>query len=64
MKVSIIIPCYKQAHFLIDAIESCLKQSYPNFEIIVVNDGSPDNTSEVAKRYPSVKLIEKQIIEF
>ncbi len=50
MKVSIIIPCYKQSHFLSDAIESCLKQSYPNFEIIVVNDGSPDNTSEVAKR--------------
>lgn len=59
MKVSIIIPCYNQAHFLPDAIESALEQTYHNVEIIVVNDGSPDNTSEVARRYP-VKLIEQK----
>ena len=58
-KVSIIIPCYKQAHFLAEAIESALAQDYDNFEVIVVNDGSPDNTSEVAKRYP-VSLIEQE----
>lgn len=57
--VSIIIPCYKQAHFLPDAIESALAQTYKNIEVIVVNDGSPDNTSEVAQRYPNVKLIEQ-----
>lgn len=58
-KVSIIIPCYKQANWLPDAIESALAQTYKDIEVIVVNDGSPDNTSEVAKRYP-VKLIEKK----
>ena len=57
--VSIIIPCYKQAEYLKDAIESCLNQSYKNVEIIVVNDGSPDNTSEVARKYPVI-LIEQE----
>lgn len=58
--VSIVIPCYKQAHYLPDAIESALNQTYPNIEIIVVNDGSPDNTSEVAKKYPKVILLEQE----
>src|SRR5690348_16409624 len=48
--VSIIIPCYNQAHFLAEAIESVLAQSYPHFEIVVVDDGSPDNTAEVVAR--------------
>jgi hypothetical protein len=58
-KVSIIIPCYNQAHWLCDAIESALNQTYKNIEIIVVNDGSPDNTSEVVRHYPII-LIEKE----
>lgn len=55
-KVSIIIPCYRQAQYLPEAIESALAQVYPAHEIIVVNDGSDDNTTEVAEKYP-VKLI-------
>jgi glycosyltransferase involved in cell wall biosynthesis len=55
--VSIIIPCYKQAHFLEESIESVLNQSYSHFEIIVIDDGSPDNTAEVAKRYPGVYYV-------
>lgn len=51
VRVSVIIPCYKQADFLPDALESLLQQTYRNWEAIVVDDGSPDNTEEVATRY-------------
>jgi glycosyltransferase involved in cell wall biosynthesis len=49
--VSIIVPCYNQAHFLTDALDSVLAQSYLNWECIIVNDGSPDSTEEIAKLY-------------
>lgn len=58
--VSVVIPCYKQAHFLPEAIESVLKQSYTHREIIVVDDGSPDNTVDVAKRYSGVHCLSQQ----
>ncbi len=49
--VSIIVPCYKQAHYLSDALDSVLAQTYSNWECIIVNDGSPDQTDEVVKPY-------------
>jgi len=55
--VSVIIPCFKQAHFLRYAIESALAQTYPSVEIIVVDDGSPDDAARVAQHYPSVQYI-------
>jgi glycosyltransferase involved in cell wall biosynthesis len=58
--VSVVIPCYNQAHFLGEAIESVLAQRYTDFEVIVVDDGSTDNTSEVASRYEEVRLIRQQ----
>ena len=52
-RVSIIIPVYNGADYLREAIESALSQSYPNCEVIVVNDGSTDNgaTEAVARAY-------------
>lgn len=55
-KVSVLIPCYQHGHLLAQAVESVLRQSYQNYEIIIVNDGSTDNTHQVvqeyAQRYP------------
>lgn len=51
--VSVIIPCYNQACFLPDAIASLLKQSLQNWECIIVNDGSKDNTADVAEKLAS-----------
>jgi glycosyltransferase involved in cell wall biosynthesis len=49
--VSVVIPCYDQARFLGEAIESVLAQTYRDFEVIVVNDGSPDDTEAVVAPY-------------
>lgn len=46
--VSIIIPCYMQGEYLTEALDSVLKQTHQAWECIIVNDGSPDNTEEVA----------------
>jgi len=51
-KISVIITCYNYGHFLSEAIESVLNQTFEAPEIIVVNDGSTDNTAEIAARYP------------
>ncbi|MHB1105096.1 MAG: glycosyltransferase family 2 protein [Lutibacter sp.] len=50
-KISIIVPCYNQAQYLDEALQSVLDQTYTNWECIIVNDGSPDNTEEVAKKW-------------
>lgn len=49
--VSIIVPCYNQAQFLPEALQSVWEQTYENWECIIVNDGSPDNTHEVAQEW-------------
>ena len=51
MSVSIIIPTYNRAYLICEAIDSILNQIYQDIEIIVVDDGSTDNTAEVLQRY-------------
>jgi glycosyltransferase involved in cell wall biosynthesis len=63
--VSIIVPTYNKAQFLRESLLSAIKQDYPNTEILVVNDGSTDNSSDVArqvmKEFPlkKIELLEK-----
>lgn len=49
--VSIIIPCFNQSRFLEDSLLSILKQSYSDWECIIIDDGSQDNTEEIASRW-------------
>jgi glycosyltransferase involved in cell wall biosynthesis len=58
--VSVIIPCYKQAHFLPESVESVLAQTYPRTEVVVVDDGSPDDVGEVVGRYPGVRCVRQE----
>lgn len=50
-KVSIIVPCYNQAQYLDEALQSIVDQTYTDWECIIVNDGSPDRTEEVARSW-------------
>lgn len=61
--VSIIIPVYKTETFLSKCIESCCNQTYKNIEIILINDGSPDNCLTICSNYAAedsrIKVINK-----
>ena len=56
-KVSVVIPCYNGARFLRQAIDSALAQTHPDVEVVVVDDGSTDDSAEIAKSYGSRVLL-------
>jgi glycosyltransferase involved in cell wall biosynthesis len=56
MKVSVIIRTYNRAYIVAEAIESALNQTYGDYEVLVVDDGSTDNTSEVVQRFGDPRL--------
>ena len=62
-KVSILIPTYNYAHYIGEAIESALNQTYTDFELIIIDDQSKDNTDEVVEKYlsdPRVKYYKNE----
>ncbi|MBK9334514.1 MAG: glycosyltransferase [Ignavibacteria bacterium] len=59
-KFSIVTPTLNQAHFIKDTIESVLNQNYKNFEHIIVDGGSTDNTLEILKDVPHLKWISEK----
>ena len=58
-KVSVIIPVYKVESYIADTVLSVLEQTYQNFELLLVDDGSPDRSVEVCKQFtdPRIKII-------
>src|ERR1700730_9103333 len=58
-KVTFVLPCYKLAHLLSECVSSILDQTYTDFELLIMDDCSPDNTSEIAASFtdPRVKYI-------
>ena len=51
MQISVIMPAYNEERFIAEAIESVLEQTWREFELIVLNDGSEDRTREIAESY-------------
>lgn len=62
VKVSFVVPCYRLAHLLPDCVSSILAQSYSDFEVLVMDDCSPDNTPEVAASFgdPRVRHVRNE----
>jgi len=56
LRVSVVIPAYNQAEFLAAAVQSVLDQTYQDFELIVVNDASPDDTSQIMAKFRDVRI--------
>ena len=55
--ISVIVVTYNRAHFLKDALDSIKRQTFKDYEIILVDDGSTDNTKEIAEKYEGVRSI-------
>lgn len=55
--VSILMPVYKTAHYLREAVDSMLSQSFADFELIVLDDCSPDNAQEVLDTYTDPRIV-------
>ncbi len=62
MKLSLIIPVYNTSKYLKRCLDSVLNQTYKNLEIIIINDGSTDNSLDILKEYKDerIKLIDKK----
>ncbi|ACB52532.1 glycosyl transferase, family 2 [Crocosphaera subtropica ATCC 51142] len=56
VKVSVCIPTYNRSHYLTYAVNSVLNQTYTDFELIICDDGSPDNTSEVVAGFEDRRI--------
>ncbi len=60
MLVSVIIPTYNRAKLVKEAVQSALSQTYKNIEVIVIDDGSTDNTRDVLRHYDNICIKKRE----
>ena len=58
--IAVVLPCYGQAHFLADAVGSLRAQTLPPAEIVVVDDGSPDDVRAAVAGFPEVRVVRQE----
>lgn len=56
-KISVIVPVYNTEKYLKTCLNSLINQTFPDVEIICINDGSTDGSAEILKKYPQIKVI-------
>ena len=61
IKISVVIPVYKTEKYLKSAVDSILNQTYKNIEIILVDDGSTDETPKVIESYKNKTIMERRL---
>lgn len=65
--ISVIVPCYNVEEYLPKCIESILNQTYRNLEILLVDDGSPDNCGRICDEYAAkdsrIRIIHKKMVD-
>lgn len=50
-EISVIIPCFNQGKYIAECLDSVLAQTFTNYEVIIVNDGSTDDSLKIIKQY-------------
>lgn len=61
--VSVLMPAFNASKYIAQAIESVLQQSYPNFELLILNDGSTDHTWDVVNQFDDKRIIKINLVE-
>lgn len=54
--ISVIIPMYNASRFIKQCVKSILKQTYKNFELLIINDGSTDNSLDICRRFNDQRI--------
>lgn len=66
--ISIVVPIYNVENYLRMCLDSIQKQTYTNFECLLINDGSPDNSAEICREYVAkdsrFRYFEKEMVDY